>query len=402
MNVAKASRRAAFVTVPVLGILIVQFTAVSTPVVSAEPTLSVAQAIAQQNTTATVRGYVVGQPTGTDTVLRQGFTADTALALADSPGQTGPGSMLYVQVTSAYRARYGLQSQPALLGSRIDVTGALTAYFAHPGLKSPTAFNLADQSTPSQSPSPTQSPGPTQSPSPTGTGGQATTDYYAAAVGKTGPALRTALHRIISTAVTDLSYAQVWDALKVTDQDPANPANVILLYSGRSQAKSTNGGGADQWNREHVWAKSHGDFGTAVGPGTDVHHLRPEDVSVNSERSNKDFDHGGSSVAEAPGNLTDADSWEPRDSVKGDVARMIFYMAVRYEGEDGAPDLEVDDAVSGGKAPRLGRLSVLQRWNSQDPPDAFEQRRNQLIYDRFQHNRNPFIDHPEWVSSIFG
>jgi endonuclease I len=225
--------------------------------------------------------------------------------------------------------------------------------------------------------------------------------YYKDAIGKTGEPLKDALHQIISTGVSKLSYDQVWDALKNTDQDPGNSADVILLYTGRSQSKASSGGDPDDWNREHVWAKSHGDFGTATGPGTDIHHLRPADVSVNSTRGNKDFDEGGSEVGEAPGNYTDGDSFEPRDQVKGDVARMILYMAVRYEGGDGFPDLEVNDKVGNGTQPYLGRLSVLKKWNDEDPPDAFEQRRNQVIYDDYQHNRNPFVDHPEWVGEIW-
>ncbi|MFG2988081.1 endonuclease I family protein [Streptomyces sp. NPDC048257] len=225
-------------------------------------------------------------------------------------------------------------------------------------------------------------------------------DYYADAQGKTGPALKTALHDIIKTQ-SKVTYDGVWNALKVTDQDPANPNNVILLYSGRSQSKATNGGGANDWNREHVWAKSHGDFGTATGPGTDLHHLRPEDVTVNSTRGNKDFDKGGSPVSEAPGSLTDGDSFEPRDAVKGDVARMLLYMAVRYDGGDGFANLEMNDTVNNGSAPAMGRISLLKQWNQMDPPDAFEQRRNQVIFDQYQHNRNPFVDHPEWVSSIW-
>ncbi|MEU3778021.1 endonuclease [Streptomyces sp. NPDC032472] len=224
--------------------------------------------------------------------------------------------------------------------------------------------------------------------------------YYAAAEGKTGAELKTALHSIIKNQ-SKVTYDGVWNALKVTDQDPNNPNNVILVYSGRSQSKSSNGGGANDWNREHVWAKSHGDFGTVTGPGTDLHHLRPEDVTVNSTRGNKDFDMGGSPVAEAPGSYTDADSFEPRDAVKGDVARMLLYMAVRYDGGDGFADLEMDDKVDNGTAPLFGRISVLKQWNRQDPPDAFEQRRNQVIYDTYQHNRNPFIDHPEWVDAIW-
>ncbi|GAA3161785.1 endonuclease [Streptomyces virens] len=224
--------------------------------------------------------------------------------------------------------------------------------------------------------------------------------YYADALGKSGPALKDSLHTIISDQ-TKLSYSAVWDALKVTDQDPNNSGNVILLYSGISRSKSLNGGDSGDWNREHVWAKSHGDFGTSTGPGTDLHHLRPEDVQVNSIRGNKDFDNGGSSFGNSGGSLTDSDSFEPRDAVKGDVARMILYMAVRYEGTDGWPDLEPNDSVTNGTSPYHGRLSVLKQWHQEDPPSAFEQRRNEVIYDSYQHNRNPFIDHPEWVESIW-
>ncbi|MFI5633234.1 endonuclease I family protein [Streptomyces sp. NPDC051664] len=224
--------------------------------------------------------------------------------------------------------------------------------------------------------------------------------YYQDALGKTGTQLKSALHSIISVQ-TKISYSQVWDALKNTDQDPANSSNVILLYTGRSEPKSDNGGAVGQWNREHVWAKSHGDFGTSTGPGTDIHHLRPEDVTVNSIRGNKDFDNGGTAVSGAAGNFTDSDSFEPRDAVKGDVARMILYMAVRYEGDDAFADLEPNDQVDNGSAPNIGRLSVLKQWSQEDPPDSFEERRNDVIFDQYQHNRNPFIDHPEWVEAIW-
>jgi endonuclease I len=224
--------------------------------------------------------------------------------------------------------------------------------------------------------------------------------YYKNAIGKTGTSLKSSLHTII-TPQTKLSYAAVWDALKVTDQDPNNSNNVILLYGGTSRSKSLNGGDVGDWNREHVWAQSHGNFGTSAGPGTDLHHLRPEDVQVNSTRGNKDFDTGGSAVSGAPGSYTDSNSFEPRNAVKGDVARMILYMAVRYEGDDSWPNLEPNDSTSNGSVPYHGRLSVLKAWNEQDPPSAFEERRNQLIYDNYQHNRNPFIDHPEWVEAIW-
>ncbi|KUM69380.1 endonuclease [Streptomyces sp. ISL-22] len=224
--------------------------------------------------------------------------------------------------------------------------------------------------------------------------------YYADAIGKTGTALKDSLHTIISDQ-TAISYSAVWNALKVTDQDPNNSNNVKLLYSGISRSKSLNGGNTGNWNREHVWAQSHGEFGTSTGPGTDLHHLRPEDVQVNAIRGNLDFDNGGSSFTNSGGSLVDSNSFEPRDAVKGDVARMILYMAVRYEGDDSWVDLEPNDSVSNGGTRFHGRLSVLKAWNDEDPPDAFEERRNEVIYDNYQGNRNPFIDHPEWVEAIW-
>ena len=375
-------------------LLLVALVATSARQAVAATPLTVAQALGTQNgSTATVRGWIVGEPVATSTVNRSGFTNDYAIALADSASETSTSRMLYVQLTSQWRSAWGLKSNPGNLGRQVDVTGTLTAYFSHPGLKSPTVIAAAG-STPSPTTT-TTTPTPTSTPT-----GPYDSTYYAPAIGKSGAALRSALHAIIRNQ-TVLTYDQVWTALKDTDQDPANSNNVIEVYSGRSIAKSNNGGGADQWNREHVWAKSHGDFGTAQGPGTDVHHLRPEDVTVNSDRGNLDFDNGGSAVNQCPDCWRDGDSFEPRDAVKGDVARMIFYMAIRYEGDDGWPDLEPNNSVGNGSAPAIGKLSVLKQWNQQDPPDAFEQRRNQRIYDAWQHNRNPFVDHPEWVSSIW-
>ncbi|MEU4640528.1 endonuclease [Micromonospora sp. NPDC023814] len=391
------SRPRRLATAFALAAVLVAPVVVTTAVASAATTLTVAQALAAQDgRTATVTGYVIGQPTSNTTVLRSGFTSDTAIAIADTAAETSASRMLYVQVTAAYRSTFGLLTNPGLRGQPITTTGTLTAYFSHGGLKNPTAMTLGGGG---GTPSPTQSPTP--GPTPTSPGGGYDSTYYASAIGKTGPALRSSLHSIIKVH-TKLSYDQVWEALRDTDQDPANANNVILLYTGRSQSKTSSGGGVDDWNREHVWAKSHGDFGTATGPGTDVHHLRPTDVSVNSTRGNKDFDNGGSPVAEAPGCYTDADSWEPRNAVKGDVARMIMYMAIRYEGTDGWPNLEMNQSVNNGTAPYHGRMSVLLQWNQLDPPDAFEKRRNQRIYERWQGNRNPFVDHPEWATAIWG
>jgi len=86
------------------------------------------------------------------------------------------------------------------------------------------------------------------------------------------------------------------------------------------------------------------------------------------------------------------------------VARMIFYMAVRYEGDNGEPDLEVVDEIPSSPSgePCHAKLSTLMEWHEMDPVDNWEQSRNDKIYNTWQHNRNPFIDHPEFVQKIWG
>jgi len=227
--------------------------------------------------------------------------------------------------------------------------------------------------------------------------------YYDATQNLWGADLKSALHNIIKNH-TQYSYSTVWNILQQTDEDPNNSNNVILLYSGWSYAKSNHGGDPSEWNREHVWAKYHGGFGTDPPAGADVHHLRPTDVTVNSKRGNLDFDEGGTLYTDpdgATGCRYDGDSWEPRDAVKGDVARMMYYMVVRYEGEEGY-DLELVDytpSTTSG-APLFGKLSTLYQWHWSDPVDGWERRRNDIIYNNWQHNRNPFIDHPEFADRL--
>ena len=241
--------------------------------------------------------------------------------------------------------------------------------------------------------------------------GQIPAGYYDSAAGLSGAALKAELNNIID-GQTELSYSAAYDQLKYTDEDPNNSNNVLLLYTGWSYPKSNTGGAADNWNREHTWAKSHGNFGTSPPAGTDLHHLRPTDDSVNSARGNLYFDNGGSPYSDssrygqsgtfATGCKKDGDSWEPRDEVKGDVARMIFYMATRYEGENGEVDLEVYDGIPANNAdPLHGVLSTLLAWHNSDPVSAWEVRRNNRVYER-QGNRNPYIDHPEYVQAIWG
>jgi endonuclease I len=227
--------------------------------------------------------------------------------------------------------------------------------------------------------------------------------YYDTAEGLTGNELKAALHDIIDNHTTypyTSSSTDVWDILKESDRDPGNSANVILIYTGQSVNAAQEYNSGTGWSREHVWAKSHGDFGETPPAGTDAHHLRPCDISVNSARGNKDFDNGGTQHSEATECYTDSDSWEPRPVEKGDVARMMFYMATRYEGDvTGELDLELADYTP-TEGPLFGKFSTLIQWNAEDPVDDFERNRNEVVYS-YQGNRNPFIDHPEYVNMVY-
>ncbi len=234
-------------------------------------------------------------------------------------------------------------------------------------------------------------------------------EYYETAAGLTGSALKDELHSIID-GHTFYDYDGVKTALQVLDEDPDNSSNVIGIYTGWSIDK-TNFNTSNGWNREHVWAKSHGNFDIDESPGTDLHHLRPEDSTVNTMKLNRDFAEGGSEYIDgdgATGCYWTTDTWEPPDDVKGDVARMMFYMDVRYEGDNGEVDLELVDAVdtdnpdTGDLLGEHGKLTTLLKWHAEDPVSEAEEVRNQAIYDNWQHNRNPFIDHPEYVWEIWG
>jgi len=228
--------------------------------------------------------------------------------------------------------------------------------------------------------------------------------YYQTAIGQSGATLKSALNTVIKDHVR-FTYSQVWDGLGYADEDPNNTNNVILLYTNRSEPKVNRAGmsnSQDAWNREHVWAKSHGFPSSSQHAYTDMHHLRPADVSVNSSRGNKDFLNGGSEISEAPGTFTDSDSFEPTNTAKGDVARMIFYMDVRYEGNDnsGTDDLSIANGITSTGVTQLGDLCTLLQWHISDPVSDWERRRNNRLFE-WQKNRNPFIDNPQWANDLY-
>lgn len=234
--------------------------------------------------------------------------------------------------------------------------------------------------------------------------------YYQSAQNLTGDELHTELHNIIKNH-TAANYGDVWNYLTQLDYSANNSDNIDLFYTGRSHPANDSDRddnpirSDDSWNREHVWPKSHGDFGTSTTKvaGTDLHALRPTDKSVNNDRGNKDFDDAETQHSECTGCYFSNNNWEPPDVVKGDVARTLFYMDVRYAGEFSEPDLSLfngytDISVDVGT---LGKLCSMYQWNVDDPVDSRELERNMGVYE-LQGNRNPFIEYPNFVMDIWG
>ena len=229
--------------------------------------------------------------------------------------------------------------------------------------------------------------------------------YYDGTAELSGEALKTILHQI-SRGHTVRSYSEFRDViLPDLDEDPENTDNIILFYKNNSIPKQSfaSNNEPDFWNREHTWPSSHGFSDNSDTAYTDVHNLRPSDATVNSSKSNKDFEDIENSVeneeGEAPDTYTNADFFEPRDAIKGDVARILFYMDMRYESE--RLDLELVSRETFTGDPEMGVLNTLIQWHENDPVDQYEIDRHEKAYG-YQNNRNPFVDHPEWVAEIWG
>ena len=268
---------------------------------------------------------------------------------------------------------------------------------------------------------------------------QAPPGYYDTVDAGNATSLRSTLHAVIDDHLRfpyTSTSTDTWDILELADEDPNNGANVLDVYANESFPKQ--GGGNTLYNREHTWPKSYG-FPNDVSanmPYTDCHMLFLAHDGYNSSRSNKPYRDcsaacgenptvvndgmgGGSGVYPGNSNWTSGSftqgTWETWIGRRGDVARALFYMDVRYEGGShgvtgvAEPDLVLTDVESLIEASNtgsnesvayMGMLSVLLQWHMQDPVDARELARNDVVYS-FQGNRNPFIDHPEWVSCLF-
>lgn len=243
--------------------------------------------------------------------------------------------------------------------------------------------------------------------------------YYDSLEGLSGAALKQAVQDIIAnpSVVRLHSYADIWDIIRTADQNPANSNQVWCMYIESPMAKIDQQVGSSivgKWNREHIFSQSRGGFevssndsadginfwsstnaASVVDGVSDAHHIRAENGQENSSRNNKNFGTVTSATVYA-GPTNSQGSW------RGDVARALFYMAVRFNGlnvVNGDPSeyLPSTTTASGN----IGDLATLLNWNTIDPRDDFEMNRNNYIY-TWQMNRNPFIDLPLLANYIFG
>lgn len=234
-------------------------------------------------------------------------------------------------------------------------------------------------------------------------------NYYATLEGLSGNSLKMAIQAIIadSTVVRAHNYGDVFEILKMADRNPENHNHIWMMYKEQTRSKlliQTTGSGAGKWNREHIYPQSRGGFtdgtsedadGMAIWEVTDAtkryhghadaHHIRAEDNQENSSRNNRNF-----GLTEYNGFDGNQGSW------KGDVARAVFYMAIRYNDLDVVNGSPADNILG-----QIGDLATLLTWNTTDPSDDFEMNRNNYIY-TWQYNRNPFIDHPNLADYIWG
>jgi endonuclease I len=250
--------------------------------------------------------------------------------------------------------------------------------------------------------------------------------YYDAVDMTTPATMRATLHTVIRAGHVKIPYTaastDTWNVLELADQDPLDSGRIIDVYKNTSYIKY--GAGNAEYDREHTWPKSFGfpNDGSSVLPYSDCHMLLLCNSSYNTSRSNNVYDtctvitqsyptavYNGESGTNYRQNILPEGRWETWTGRRGDVARALLYFDVRYEGDGTEPDLILTDDINLIVASNtgvnldvayMGILTTLLQWHVQDPVSDRERNRNDIVY-TYQHNRNPFIDHPEWVLPIF-
>ena len=323
-----------------------------------------------------------------DSVLRVTFSEPLDPASTATPGNYTVGAL--TATTAGWNPSYpneaivivrGIPPGPATL----TVTGVADLYWGNATSGATWTFNFVDTSIPA--------------------------GYYDSALGLRGTALRAALHDIIKNHAAQ-SYDYALTAFQTTDVKPNR--KVWDIYSdvpggtppyeytfGQSGGGTTEGGG---WNREHSWPESW--FGGQLPTYSDLWVVYPTDAKVNEYRSNWPYgDVSAPSITSLNGSMlgpcSDAGysgtAFEPIDAFKGDVARSYFYVSTRYYTE--AAGWPGSAATSGADLLPWANTTYLA-WHANDAVSRKEQLRNGAIY-AIQHNRNPFVDHPEFAALLF-
>ena len=233
-------------------------------------------------------------------------------------------------------------------------------------------------------------------------------DYYASLdddLNLRGDAFRAELADLITdTHKTLTSYAGLINIFPDSDADPNKAGNILWFYTGTSVKMPTNFNSGT--NREHVWPKNAGKaFPESTLAGSDAHHLRPTDNSLNSTRSDNSFGEvpqtNGNIVAEngskSYANLCyQANStFYPGVGYRGATARILMYMQTRW-----GDDYNLKFVLGNGNNKTIGDIETLMKWHIEEPPTAEEKTRNEVVFG-IQGNRNPFIDHPEYAEMIY-
>lgn len=253
---------------------------------------------------------------------------------------------------------------------------------------------------------------------------QIPTGYYDGTAGSTGYALKTKLHAIIKAGHQDKGYGGLWEAYKVGDLDKyyENDNTILDVYSekpfaadaynytpGTNQCGNYSGEGIC-YNREHLFPQ--GFFNEASPMKNDYLHILPTDGYVNGKRNNYPFGKVGSaSWTSTNGSKLGTSNFpgyggtvfEPIDEFKGDIARSLLYFITRYEDKLQSFDYNDNNNPQDGSSGRgfdQWYINLLMLWHQNDPVSAKEIARNNYAY-VYQKNRNPYIDHPEWVNEIW-
>ena len=251
--------------------------------------------------------------------------------------------------------------------------------------------------------------------------------FYSTITGTTSSALLGQLHDLMTTkhrTYTTYNDNGSGELQVQTDYDPNDSTKVLDFYSRDSLASGWNPNSVDDgYNREHVWCQSlsNGMWGED-GAGGDIHHIRPEVPRINSTRNNHPYgvvsDHSTTALYHKTGNQSLAgwvdssyDAFEPTDGVKGDVARILMYVYVHYNTPTslGAGTgtssyygtLPITNIVRTSAGTTSAAWALLTSWNASDAVDAYETRRNEAAA-KMTGTRNPFIDHPEYATTIWG